>query len=153
MTNRAQKIFIAIVIIGVCFLFVLGVLVGAAVVGWRSALRAGNEAATIQNLKSIAVVEVEYFNTHERTFGTLDQLISEQLLSAKFAGHPTGADGYVLTLAVTRKSDGSSWYKITADPRDEREGTRHFYLDSEDDRIHVNSEHEAGPNDPLESGT
>src|SRR5262245_62734963 len=134
MTSR-RKIIIAIVIIGVCLLVVIGVLAGAAVMGWRSALRAGNEAVTIQNLKTIAVVEIQYFNTHKRTFGTLDQLISEQLLSAKFAGNPTVADGYVLTLAVTHKSDGSSWYKITADPRDESEGTRHFYLDSEDGRI------------------
>jgi Tfp pilus assembly protein PilE len=149
MTNRAQKIIIASVIVGVCLLFVLGVLVGAAVVGWRSALRSGNEAATIQNLKTIAVVEAEYFNTHKRTFGTLDQLMSEKLVSAKFAGQPTMADGYVFTLTVTRKSDGSSWYKITADPQDESQGTRHFYLDSNDGGIHVNSQHQAGPDDPL----
>ena len=150
MTNRARTIIIAVVVIAVCVLFVLGVLVGAAVMGWRSALRSGNEAATLQNLKTIAVVEVEYFNTHKRTFGTLDQLISEQLLSAKFAGHPTVADGYVFTLTVTRKPDGSSWYNITADPQDKSQGTRHFYLDANDGGIHVNSEHQAGPDDPLE---
>ena len=150
MTNLAQKIIIASVVIAVCVLFVLGVLVGAAIVGYRAAERAGNEAATIQNLKTIAAGEVEYFNTHNRIFGTLDQLVSEQMLSSKFAGHPTVADGYVFTLSVTRKPDGSSsWYKITADPQDESQGTNHFYLDSNDGRIHVNSERQAGPDDPL----
>ena len=129
-------------------LLVLGFLVGAAVVGWRSATRAGNEAATIQNLKTIAAVEVEYFNTRNRTFGTLDQLVSEQFLSSKFAGHPTVAEGYVFRLSVARKSDGSSWYKVTADPHDESSGTRHFYLDSDDDRIHVNPNKQARPDDP-----
>ena len=73
MTNRAKKIIIAVVIIGICVLFVLGFLTGAAVIGWRAAIRSGNEAATIQNLKTIGAMEVQYFNTHKRTFGTFDQ--------------------------------------------------------------------------------
>ena len=113
MTSRAQKIIIAIVVIGVCVLFFVGVFAGAAVVGWKAAVRAGNEAATIQNLKTIAAVEVQYFDTHERTFGTADQLVGEHMLSSRFAGHPTVVDGYVFTLSVTRKPDGSSSsYKI-----------------------------------------
>lgn len=130
-------------------LFVLGVFAGAAMVAWRAATRAGNEAATIQNLKTIAVVEVQYFNTHKRSFGTFDQLTGEQFLSQKFANHPSAIDGYVFALSVTRKSEGSSWYKITADPQDESSGTNHFYLDSDDGRIHVNSERQASPNDPV----
>lgn len=150
MTKRAQIIIIAVVVIAVCALFVLGILGGSAVVGWRAAVRAGNEAATVQNLKTVAVVEVQYYNTHNRTFGTFDQLTSEQFLSSKFAGHPTVADGYVFTLSVARKPDSSSsWYKITADPQDQSHGTKHFYLDSNDGQIHVNSERQAGPDDPL----
>jgi Tfp pilus assembly protein PilE len=151
MTNRAKKLIIASVVgAAVCVMLVLGVLAGAAVMGWKSAVRAGNEAATIQNLKTIAALEVQYFNMHHRTFGTLDQLVSEQMLSKKFAGHPTETDGYVFTLSVTRKPDGSSSsYKITADPQDESQGRNHFYFDSNDDRIHVNSQRQAGPEDPL----
>jgi hypothetical protein len=85
-TSRGQKIVIVLVVVGVCVLFVLGVLVGAGVTGWRAATRAGDEAATAQNLKTIQAVEVVYFNTHKRTFGTIDQLIAEQMLSSKFAG-------------------------------------------------------------------
>ena len=72
MPKRGQIIIIAAVVIAVCVLVLLGVLVGAAVMGWRSAVHAGDEAATIQNLKTIAAVEVLYFNTHKRTFSTFD---------------------------------------------------------------------------------
>ena len=150
MTARTKKIIIAVtvtVVIGA--LFFIGVMTGAAVVGWRAATRAGNEAATIQNLKTIAVVEVEYFNTHKRTFGTFDQLRGEQFLGQKFANYPSAVDGYVFTLSVTRKSDGSSWYKITADRQEESQGTNHFYLDSDNAGIRFNSERRAGPGDPF----
>lgn len=150
MTNRARTIIIALVIIVVCLLFVLGVLVGAAVVSWRSAVRAGNEAATVQNIKTIAAVEVQYFDTHNRTFGTLDQLVSEQMLSSRFAGDPTMVDGYVFILSVAHNPEGSSsWYKITADPQDESQGWKHYYFDSDDRRIRANAERQAGHDDPF----
>jgi len=150
MSNRAQKIIIAVVVVGICVLFVLGVVVGAAVVGWKAATRAGNEAATLQNLRTIAAVEAQYFNNHNRKFATLDQLVSEQLLSAKFRGDPAVADGYVFTLSLSRKPDGSSsWYKLTADPQDESTGRNHFYLDSDEGGIRMNPEGQAGPTDPL----
>jgi len=121
MTNRAKKIIIiAVVLIAIFPLGVLGVMGGAAVIGYRAATRAGYEAATLQNLKTIAAVEAQYFHNHNRTFGTLDQLTSEQLLSSKFRGNPAVVDGYVFTLSLSRKPDGSSsWYKLTADPQDE----------------------------------
>jgi hypothetical protein len=149
MTNRARNIIIALVVVAICVLFAFGIMVGAAVIGYRSALRAGYEAATIQNIKTIAATEALYFNTHNRTFGTLDQLIKEEQLSQKFGGHPTIADGYVFSLTVAPKPDGSSGYKITADPRDYSTGRNHFYLDSDDQRIHVNAERQAGPEDAV----
>jgi Tfp pilus assembly protein PilE len=151
MTNRAKKIIIiAIVAIAIVPLLVLGVLVGAAVTGYKAATRAGNEAATVQNLSTIAAVEAQYFYTHQRTFGTLDQLISEHMLSPKFRDNPSVADGYVFTLTLSRKPDGSSsWYKLTADPHDESTGRNHFYLDSAEGRIRVNPKGQAGPDDPV----
>jgi Tfp pilus assembly protein PilE len=149
MTKRGKIILIVGSVIGICVLLVLGVLAGAAVMGWRAAVRAGNEAATLQNLKTIAAVEVQYFNTHKRTFGTFDQLISEQFISARFAGHPSVVDGYVFNLSVARKADDTSSYKITADPQDDEAGREHFYIDSHDGGIHANSERQAGPDDPL----
>jgi hypothetical protein len=149
MTSRTQKIVIALVVIGICALSFLGFLCGAAAMGWRAATRAGNEAATLQNLKTIAAVEAQYFLTHNRTFGTLDQLMSEQSLSSKFSRHPAVADGYVFTLSLSGKPDGSSsWYKLTADPQSESTGRNHFYIDSDEERIRVNPERQAGPTDP-----
>ena len=151
MTNRARTIVIALAVLGICVLSVVAFLAGAAVMGYRAAMRAGYEAATLQNLKTIAAVEVQYFNTHNQTFGTIDQLIKEHMLSSKFTGDSTIADGYVLTLSLARKPDNSSsWYKLTADPEDNARGRNHFYLDSDDGRIRVNSDRQAGPADPLQ---
>ena len=150
MTAREKKIIIAAVVVVVCVPLVFaGVMVGAAVVGYRSAMRAGYEAATIQNLKTIEAVEARYFITHNRTFGTLDQLIKEQELSRKFSGHPAVADGYVFTLSLALQPNGSSSYKLTADPEPGLSGAHHFYVDSNEDRIRVNPDHQAGPNDPF----
>ena len=52
---------------------IIGILIGAAVYGWKAATKAGNEAATQQNLKTIAAVQIQYYNTHGRTFGTFEQ--------------------------------------------------------------------------------
>ena len=158
MTPRTQKAIIAalvtttitVAVVEVCVLSVFGFLVGAAVVGHRAATRAGYEAATLQNLKTIAAVEAQYFHSHNRTFGTVDQLVNELSLSSKFRGHPAVVDGYVFTLTLAPKPDGSSWYKITADPQSESTGTRHFYLDSDDHRLRVNPERQAGPTDPFD---
>ena len=77
MTSRRQKILIGLAIAFVAGLFVLGFFVGAAVYGFKAAQRAGNETATIQNMKTIAAIEVQYFSIHNRTFATLDQLVKE----------------------------------------------------------------------------
>ena len=153
MTARAQAIIIAVAIVVVSGLVVFGALVGAAVVGYKSAIRAGHEAATIQNIKTIGAVEARYFISHNRTFGTFDQLIKEESLSSKFAGQPPVADGYVFTLSVVPKPDGASWFKLNVDPVYADSGLNHFYLDSTDERIRVNRDRQAGPTDPSDKST
>ena len=130
---------------------IIGILIGAAVYGWRAAQKAGNEAATLQNLRTIAAVQIQYYNTHSRTFGTFDQLVKEQLLSSKFAGNPPSPDGYILSLKVTPKTATSTTsYTLNADPQDAGSGTNHFYVDSTDSSVHVNPSQSAGPNDPVQ---
>lgn len=130
---------------------IIGILIGAAVYGWRAATKAGNEAATQQNLRTIAGVQIQYHTTHSRTFATFDQLLKEQMLSSKFAGNPPVTDGYVYTLKVTPKTSTSvSSYTLNADPQDAGSGTNHFYIDSADSSIHVNPTQAAGPNDPVQ---
>src|SRR5712691_9421081 len=104
MANLTQKILIGLAFAGLLGTFVVGVLTGAAVTGWRAALRAGNEAATLQDVKTIAAVEIQYYNAHNRTFGTLDQMITERLLTSKFSGNPPIADGYVFHLYIVPRA-------------------------------------------------
>ncbi len=130
---------------------IIGILIGAAVYGWRAAQKAGNEAATLQNLRTIAAVQIQYYNTHNRTFGTFDQLVKEQMLSSKFNGNPPITDGYVLTLKVVPKTATSTTsYTLNADPQDTGSGTNHFFIDSTDSSVHVNQTQAAGPGDPVQ---
>ena len=150
MSTKTQKVVIGLAIAAVVVLVLVGFITGAAVYGWRAATRAGNEAATIQNLKTIAAVETQYFNTHNRTFGTFDHLVSEKMLSLKFAGTPPVADGYILTLSLADKPMGSATsYTLAADPIDSDYREKHFYVDSKSDQIHVNADRGAGPSDPV----
>lgn len=112
----------------------------------NAAERAGNEAATIQNLKTIKAVETQYFNNHQ-TFATLDQLVKEELLSSRFAVHPPIIDGYAFGLII--ESAPVSSFTLSADPASDSTGTKHYYLESNSDDIHVNRTAPAGPNDPL----
>lgn len=130
---------------------IIGILIGAAVYGWKSAQRAGNEAATLQNLRTIAAVQIQYYNTHARTFGTFEQLVKEQLLSSKFSGNPPTTDGYILNMKVTPKTSTSQTsYTLNADPQSDAAGKNHFYIDSTDGSIHVNTDQPAGPNDAVQ---
>ena len=130
---------------------IIGILIGAAVYGWKAAQKAGNEAATMQNLKTIAAVQIQYYNTHSRTFGTFDQMIKEQMLTSKFEGNPPSPDGYIFTLKVTPNTAGSpTSYTLNADPQTDGTGTNHFYIDSSDSSIHINKAQPAGPGDPVQ---
>jgi len=130
---------------------IIGILIGAAVVGWRAATRAGNETATIQNMKTIFTTQGLYYASHGRNFGTFEQLIKEQYLNSKFSGNPPVDSGYVYTLKVTPKTANSnSSYTLNADPVDEGSGTNHFYIDNNDGAIHVNSSQPAASSDAVQ---
>jgi prepilin-type N-terminal cleavage/methylation domain-containing protein len=128
---------------------IIGILIGAAVIGYKAATKAGNEAATMQNMKTIAAVQIQYFNTHQRSFGTFEQLTKDGGLTSKFSGNPPVADGYTYTLKVVPKTPTStSSYTLNADPQDP--GGSHFYLDSNDSSLHINATQSAGPTDPVQ---
>jgi len=154
MTRLARKtviIVVAVVLSGVLIIAGLigAAIIGAAIYGHRSAERAGNEAATQQNLKTITAVEVQYYNTHSRTFGTFRQMIKEGMLTSKFAGDPADADGYVFKLNIVPKTSSQpTSYTLNADPQSEATGKNHFYTDSNSSKIHVNPDRPASAIDP-----
>jgi type II secretory pathway pseudopilin PulG len=149
MTSSTRNIIIGLVVAGIIGLFVIGFVMGAALYGWKAAQRAGNEAAAQQDLKTVAAVEIQYYNTHSRTFGTIDQLIKEEMLTSKFAGDPTTTDGYIFTLRLTPKTASQPGsYALSADPQSTASATNHFYVDSTSPAIHANPDGPAGPNDP-----
>lgn len=132
---------------------IIGILIGAAVIGFKAAQKAGNEAATLQDLKTIAAIEIQYYNTHNRTFGTFEQMVQEKVLSTKFQGNPPITDGYIFTLKVIPKSATlPASYTLNADPQTDTTGGAHYYLDSNDGSIHLNQTQSAGPNDPVLGG-
>jgi len=135
---------------------IVGILIGAATLGWRAAIRSGNEAAAIQAMKTIAVVQMQYYTSHQRTFGTFEQLTKDGF-DSRFAGNPPVVDGYVFTLKVTPKTaTQQTSYTLNADPQQSdglgATGKNHFYIDSSGGEIHVNPDQPAGPNDPLPGG-
>jgi Tfp pilus assembly protein PilE len=128
---------------------IIGILIGAAVIGYKAATKAGYGAATLQNVRPIAAVQIQFFNTHSRSYGTFEQLTKDGGLSSKFSGNPPVADGYTYTLKVVPKTPNSmSSFTLNADPLDP--GGRRFYIDSNDSNIHMNPSQSAGPNDPVE---
>jgi len=131
---------------------IIGILIGAAVYGWKTAQKSGNETATRLNMRTIAEVELAYYNTHGRNYGTFEQMTKETMLAAsKFGGDSPVVDGYVLTLKVTPKTPSTpASYTLNADPQSANSGTNHFYLDSSDSNHHVNPAQPAGPGDPVE---
>jgi len=150
MISTLQKVLIGIAAMVVLGCLVVGLLLGSAVYGWKAALRAGNEAATLQDIKTVAAVEIQYYNTHNRTFGTFDQLIKEDMLTSRFSGERTSTDGYVFTLNVTPKTAvQASSYTLNSDPQNANTGTNHFYIDSRSAEIHTNPNQPASATDPL----
>ena len=142
-----------IAVLGVVLLFALGlgIMVGFAMYGWKAAIRSGNEAAVVQHLKTIHAVELQYYDTHSRTFGTFDQLVADEMLSKRFSGVTPIVDGYGFTLRVTAASSGqSASFTLNADPQASDTGTNHFYMSSNDSTIRVNKDRPAGAADsPL----
>lgn len=130
---------------------IIGILIGAAVFTFRAAQKSGNETAALQTMKTIAAVQIQYFNTHGRSFGTFEQLTKDGALSSKFAGNPPLADGYIYNLKLVPKTPtSSSSYTLNADPQDAASGTNHFYIDSGDSNIHINASQSASPSDPVQ---
>jgi prepilin-type N-terminal cleavage/methylation domain-containing protein len=133
---------------------IIGILIAVGVTGWRSAVKAANEAAAIKTLRSIAEQQMLYYNTHQRSsFGTFEEMLKENLLDTRFAGTTPVVDGYIYTMKVIPKSTNQqAGYTINADPQVTEgvsaTGKNHFYIDSDSNTIHVNIAQPATVTDP-----
>jgi prepilin-type N-terminal cleavage/methylation domain-containing protein len=133
---------------------IIGILLSVGVIGWRTALRKANEAATIEWLGRIREAQSSYALSHRGEFGNFDQLIKDGSLDDKFKGDQPVVSGYIYTMKVTPKSATQpSNYIVNADPQ-VAEGTlnstghRHFYVDASVTSIRENPDQPASPGDP-----
>ena len=131
---------------------IIGILVGVGVPAWRNAVIAGNEAAAVQNLRTIATEQRTYFNTQGRTkYGTFDELRQREALDKRFAGTESTVEGYVYKLNLDKGANGQPYFGVNADPQQKdgigATGGRHFYIGSDSSTARANPSGPAGPND------
>ena len=133
---------------------IIGILIGVGIAGYRSAIKAANEAAAVKTLRSIAEQQMLYFNSRQRSaFGTFEEMRKADLLDSRFDGTTPVVDGYVYTLKVIPKSTSTqAGYTINADPQVptgvSATGTNFYYVDSDTNIIHVNATQPASASDP-----
>lgn len=133
---------------------IIGILIAVGVTGWKAAVKSANEAAAIKTLRTIAEQQMLFYNSHQRTtFGTLDEMLKENMLDNRFAGTTPVVEGYIFTLRIIPKSTSTQpGYAVNADPQVTEgvsaTGKNHFYLDSDSNTIHVNTTQPATVTDP-----
>ena len=114
---------------------------------YPKALGGADEASAIQSLRTIATAQAEMRATRG-AYGNFDALTQAGLLDARFAGSTPNLRGYRFTMNVT-----DSDFSVNADPQatetQPATGVRHFYLDSADNSIHVNTTQAASKNDAV----
>ena len=109
------------------------------------ALGASDEASAIQALRTIATAQTQA-KVIRGSYGDFMVLTSAGLLDSRFASASPNLRGYRFTMNVA-----DSDYSVNADPQptgnQPATGVRHFYLDSSDNVIRVNSSQPATKND------
>ena len=132
---------------------IIGILVGIGIPAYQAITRAGNEAAAIKTLQTLAVDQRLYNKQHQgNSYGTFDQLISDVNLDKRFAGDAPVVTGYIFTVKITPKASGQpAFYTINADPQKSdglgATGKNHYYVDANSDTVKVNDSQPAGPDD------
>jgi prepilin-type N-terminal cleavage/methylation domain-containing protein len=125
---------------------IIGILIGVGVMGWKNAMRRGNEAAAAKTLQTIRDSQADYYLGHRGEYGSFDQLIKDGSLDSRFAGDAPLISGYTFTMKVKQRTPGEpASYSVNADPQD---GTgNHFYIDPNVSTIRINATQPATAND------
>ena len=108
---------------------------------------AADEGSAIQALRTIATAQTQAKGTRG-AYGDFDALVQAGFLDQRFSGSNPNVRGYRFTMTANENA-----FAVNADPQTTQTspttGSRHFYLDSTDDAIHLNSSQPATKQDPL----
>jgi hypothetical protein len=111
------------------------------------AVNTADETSAIQALRTIGSAQTQA-KAMRNSYADFDTLVQLGFLDRRFSGTNPNLRGY--RFSVVAKPDE---FVITADPETSQTapttGSRHFYLDSNDNVIHVNSSQPATRQDPA----
>jgi len=110
------------------------------------AVGAADEGFAIQALRTIATAQTQCKVTRG-SYGDFVALTQSGFLDQRFASASPTLKGYRLTMKA-----GENEFSVNADPETQPQGTtgsRHFYLESSDNAIHVNAIQAATSTDPI----
>ncbi len=136
-------------------LFVLTITLGSCSSGnpsaglgvYPKAVGAADEGFAIQALRTIATAEAQLKVTRG-AYGDFAALTQAGLLDQRFAGSAPNLKGYRFTINASEAD-----FSANADPQTTQTqpttGSRHFYIDSLENNIHVNTSGPAGKGDPT----
>lgn len=125
---------------------IIGILIGVGVLGWKNAMRRGNEAAAAKTLQTIRETQADYYLGHRGEYGSFDQLIKDGSLDVRFAGDSPLISGYTFTMKVRQRSTTEpAFYFVNADPQGG--SGNHFYIDPNISTIRINQTQPATAND------
>jgi hypothetical protein len=106
-----------------------------------------DEGSAIQALRTIASAQTQAI-AMRNSYADFDTLVQLGLLDQRFAGETPNLRGYRFSMTASE-----SQYAVNADPQvtetSPTTGSRHFYLDSTANAIHVNPTQAATNHDPL----
>lgn len=114
---------------------------------YPKAVGAADETSAIQSLRTIATAQGQ-LKAARGSYGNFDALVQAGFLDQRFSGDTPNLRGYRFTMKLT-----DSDFTVNADPQTTQTqpttGSRHFYLDSSDNAVHVNAGQQASKNDPT----
>jgi len=114
---------------------------------YPKAIGAAEEGSAIQALRTIASAQTQA-KAMRNSYENFDSLVQLGFLDQRFAGANPNLRGYRFSIVASENQ-----YSVNADPQTTPNAptpaSRHFYLDSSDNTIHVNSSQPATKQDPV----
>src|SRR6185295_7855672 len=96
---------------------IIGILIGAISVGFKSSVRKANEAAAVATLNAIRIAQAKYVTDHKGQYGTFQQLFEQDYLDKRMNYDQPHDRGYVFVLTLTAKSETTAaTYSVNANP-------------------------------------